>query len=525
MTISDIITLVSLVIAIIAILNEKNRQHLLLKFQFGDYLIFIGAFLLINYFVFYESFFNRSIYLKQLYFSDFGMGNPKNWAYIIAISSLIYFFYKVWFSFYPNIRLSRVVKFYHDQIENNEISFLLDLIERYHKQDIINYIDREKDYIPDPKWYLHKFRKPTNKEKLINCKNNIIKIGIPSSWQNRKIYASYILHDILNDPALMPLAANHRPYLFADFISHFKESKRRTFPDEFTNSFLREIINKNNFWLKKELKQSANFDSGQPDNFFSENRILGSILKDLSVADVNQVWQPFGDIACIEIEEERELGYSSKLYQVFREEQFLWDYKTFYAIYFFKVIVTEALVKKYNKSHFWLFYYKNITQAILKTFERYPPNDIENTKTNLHAFIEVMFDNLLFWLHISNNTEDDWFYINIIECLGNIIHYTCNSPHYSEKRKIQELDRLLEFYCNLTTNSHSENIRTQIEKILNKPSMLTETNHPYFSLMVQVWEDFDKIPHRLHGYGVDHEYFKRLKENVIIPLQLDPDLY
>ncbi len=39
MTISDIITLLSLIIAIVAIISERNRRHILLKFHIIDYLL------------------------------------------------------------------------------------------------------------------------------------------------------------------------------------------------------------------------------------------------------------------------------------------------------------------------------------------------------------------------------------------------------------------------------------------------------------------------------------------------------
>ncbi|MBW7892375.1 MAG: hypothetical protein H3C48_15385 [Chitinophagaceae bacterium] len=331
MTISDIITLVSLAIAIIAILSEKNRNHLLFKFHIVDYILFLLCFGLINYFVFYESFFTRGLYISQLY-TNWGLKNPKNYAYLISIGILIYFFYKIWYAFYPYSKLQRVMSFYSRLIENNEIPFLLDIIDRYHKIDIIKAVEQTKDYDTKDDIRQLRFHKETSKEKVKRRLNEVIKFLFPYSWQNRKIYGVNVLYNILNDHAFMVLASNQRPYLFADIFSHFKKSKRDGFPKELVNLFLSELIHQKQFWLKRELQDSQNHDTGQPEWFFENNRILAALIQDLSVADVNEVWRPFGEAAIHEIEDERNLGYESKMFKEFKEKQFLWEYRTYFSI-------------------------------------------------------------------------------------------------------------------------------------------------------------------------------------------------
>jgi len=256
--------------------------------------------------------------------------------------------------------------------------------------------------------------------------------------------------------------------------------------------------------------------------FFKENKILGALLEDLSVAKINQVWQPFGTIAIDEIEGERQEGYNSKLFREFREEQFLWEFKVYFGIKFFKIIIIEALVRKYKESHFFFIYYTNITDSILETFEKYPPSNIEEIRTNYHQLIEIMTDNIFLWLDVSERRKDDFLFYNIILCLGQLIHRICNSKYYGEKHKIYLIDRTLCLYCNLNPqNPNADIFRTQLEKILIKPSMLTEDDDHYYTVIKNTWEnEFDKVPHYSVS-GNDHEYFIRLKENVIRPLNLD----
>lgn len=525
MTISDIITLVSLIIAIIAILSDKNRQHLLLKFHFVDYMIFATSFVAINYFVFYKSFYDKGFYISQLYFTNIGFHNPKNYAYIISMICLMYFFYKIWYAFYPYSKIQKVSRFYGQLIENNEISFLLDLIDRYHKKDIINVIDRTEDYNPTDNWRQNRFRDKTCREIIANWYESGIQYIFPYSWYNRRAYGILVLHNVLDNPAFIVLASNQRPYLFAEIFAHFKKSKRDGFPRELINSFFNELIQHKNFWLKKELQQSQNNDYGQSEWFLDDNKILSALLQDLSVADVNEVWQSFGDSAIDEIEEERAKAYESRMYQEYRDDQFLWDYKTYYAIQFFKILIVEALVKKYSGTHFWLYYYRDITEAILKNFRKNHPPYFEEVQTVYHRFIEMMIGNCFLWLKISNDKEDKGFYNNILSCLGSMILSVCNNPYYSGDDKTGYISRLFSFYCNITSNSESEKMKIKIGEIIVKPTVQIKPENIYYKHVELAWEKFDKIPHRF-GFSVDndYEYFKQFKQQVIIPLGLNPNL-
>src|SRR5580700_4940930 len=132
MTVSDIIVLMALVIAIVTLIRERNRDHILFKFSFLDIFALLFAFALINYFVFYDSFHSRGLYLKFLYFDHFGLHRPGNWAYPITVAAVIYMIYKIWDSFFPAGRREQVIRYYNQLVENGEVETLLNLIDRYH---------------------------------------------------------------------------------------------------------------------------------------------------------------------------------------------------------------------------------------------------------------------------------------------------------------------------------------------------------------------------------------------------------
>ena len=136
-----------------------------------------------------------------------------------------------------------------------------------------------------------------------------------------------------------------------------------------------------------------------------------------------------------------------------------------------------------------------------------------------------MISNLFLWLEISNRNEDVSFYNNTLSCLGDLLLATCNSPYYRTEKKVGYIDGLFNKYCSLTSNSQSERMRVKIGEILVRPSTLVREGDVYYDYLARVWDEFDKIPHRRAGLGEDNDYayFTQFKQQVIIPLGLDPD--
>jgi len=524
MTTSDIITLISLIIAIYAIINEKNRKHLLLKFYLLDYLIFILAFFLINYFVFYKSFYNHNLYLTTAYFKSFGFKDPNKYAYILSIISLLYFFYKIQFSYYHYSKKENVIKFYKTLIEKNEILFLLDLIERYHKEDIINSFrgTKKNDEEENDEDFLFENDEDTEnltkkfKVKIIYIYRTYYPFSCFSRY-NKKSYAISVLNIIINDPSFIVLASNLRPYFFAEIFKEFNKDKKNSFPVGLLNSFLSELLQNKNFWLEKELKESEKHEDGQPKWFYNENKILSVLLQDLSVSDINEIWFPFSTVAIAEIEEERSKGYESKMFLEYIDKNTLWQFKTTYTIQLFKILIIETIIKKYD-CHFFLSYYNSITDAILKTFEKYPPKDFEKTESNYHKYIELMKDNMFLWLDISIKKNDDFLYENILNSLGNMIHSICSSPYYGEERLNSIIKKVLVKYCSLKLNSQTIRIMQKLDEIILKPTKWTDDNHPYYLSLKKVWDEFNQTPYQ-NNLG-DNDNLKQLKTNIIIPLNI-----
>ena len=306
----------------------------------------------------------------------------------------------------------------------------------------------------------------------------------------------------------------------------FKESKRRFFPDGLINQFLNDLLSQKDFWLSKELKESSKNDPTQPDYFYEENRILGALLKDLTVADVNMVWQPFGGCAIAEIQEERTKGYESKMYNEYTEDNLLWQYTTYQSIQFFYILINKAIEDKYTNSHFWLFYYDRIVASILKNIQANPPQNVTAKTTIYQKFIEEIIHRSFYWLEYANKEDHPGIYHNILDCIGTNLDQITKNPAYGEDKILSALDIFLNDYCRIVANNHSDDLIRKYEEKLLRPSMLTQNGDPYYYYFSEAWKKFDKIPHRAGpGNAVDLPYFGRLKQNVIIPLGLNPNAF
>jgi len=294
-------------------------------------------------------------------------------------------------------------------------------------------------------------------------------------------------------------------------IKEFTKNKKRVFPDDTIKLYLEDLIKNNNYWLIKEMKIATNNSFGQPEWFFSENRILSALWNDLSLADENAVWQPFADAAFDELEKEELNPLTSYLIENFRDEKFLWSSRTFLYIKFEYYLVIEGIKRNYESSHFFLHYYWLITDKLIHVLDK--TGIIQTEEKTGVELIDRIFDYLLDWLEMSNKENNSWIYHNILDAIGNDIHYIVESKSIEDKFKIKCVNRLLTEYCHLREPSNIEAIRDKFDEILIKPSLLTSTNS-YDIILAKAWKQFDKIPH--HTYLGDYDYFKRLKDNVII---------
>jgi hypothetical protein len=135
MTISDLISFLGIVLAIIAFVGEKERQFVAVKFNKFDVFVLLSIFLFINFLLFYDWWKQLLPLLSTFEYSNFPL--PSTWGYIIIILSVCWICYKIFFSEFPKANQSKVMNYYNEVLINEDYSFLYKLILKYEKNSLL----------------------------------------------------------------------------------------------------------------------------------------------------------------------------------------------------------------------------------------------------------------------------------------------------------------------------------------------------------------------------------------------------
>ena len=87
MTISDLLTLIGILLAIVAFISERNREYVILKLSNREITIIVVLFFHIHFLLSYQWWIDKFEFLKHTQIE--GFPTPDAWAYIISISVFI----------------------------------------------------------------------------------------------------------------------------------------------------------------------------------------------------------------------------------------------------------------------------------------------------------------------------------------------------------------------------------------------------------------------------------------------------
>ena len=140
MQISDILSFFGILLAIYALIDEKERRIILLKTSVRDYLFILLVFLLINYLVLFDVFYNWGYYVERTMVEKGFLANQI--AYFVLFGLLLFIFWKVFSKRYPFSRRDDVIIFYRELSSSGDKAFLFRLLKKMHREQILRFIDR-----------------------------------------------------------------------------------------------------------------------------------------------------------------------------------------------------------------------------------------------------------------------------------------------------------------------------------------------------------------------------------------------
>jgi|GEM_PF-6992934 len=263
MSLSDFITLIGILIAIFAFIDQKERSFIINKFNFYDKILILVIFFIINILLFYDWWSDKIPTFSYIEFNNFP--SPSTWVYLFSLFLIIWFFYKIYFSKFPKNNKNIIFKFYEDLLNKEEYHFIYSILNRFEKKELLKQNNESEDFI-----------------KLINliCSNYSF-LQITSSYNYRLLNKSLInnckidsklinnyIECQINNPNSFIYKKKFNDEDFIDFYELIKLSVN------FQNIFT-ELINKN----KVPFKNIYSFLSNLSQKSYNTGAFYNIILK------------------------------------------------------------------------------------------------------------------------------------------------------------------------------------------------------------------------------------------------------
>lgn len=494
MTISDLLTLIGILFAILAVISEKNREYIFLKFSKKELVVVFILFLYIHFLLSFYWLEERVSFLSILIFDRYP--DPSVWSYLISIIFLGWGIRKIYFSPFPIENRMSLLKYYKKRILSNDSQFLAILIDEYHLKQIINYLIKTKKI---------KIEK-TGIWKIDRDKYNKACKDILSTSQLR--YGFTIYNEIILNEIFLDQTCNSNPYLFSIIIKELNTKELKQ--EEFVNRFLKILITNKNHAFFKEIKNNQNLSTDNTYRIEKERPILYALFNDIQVSAINEAWRGVGEPAIAEMDEESKKSYSPlRDADTEQENDTIWTYRITIAIWYFDIMVRQAIKQDIDR-HMWMFYYWHFCKAILSNMDQSSSQQIQqNSHSRNYDLLEIIFINLIAWLSVVRKTKNKTLLESIYSCIGQCIYHIAVTKAIDINSKIYLINYCFEDLLGISTDSLTEDeiVKYGFKSFLS-PISLTAINTDYSKMIKALWAKRDK-------YKLDNELSAKFEASVI----------
>lgn len=408
MTISDLLTLIGILLATIAILSERNREYIILKLTNIEIWVIVILFLHIHFLLSYDWWIEKFTFLNITQKEGFPM--PNAWAYLFSIGILTYCIWKIFFGKFPLSKKEKLLLYYKKLLYKNDISLLIQLIEKYHLTQIILFLRKKKAIKVEKKAGVQRL----DLENYSKEYERVIK-------GSELIYGKIIYHNIILNDFFIDYVANLNPYLFSQIIKELDVIELKD--DDFVNRYLKVLmINKNgNFF--REIRNNLNL--GQFDGYLidTDRPILYALFNNIIVCSINQAWRGVAEPAILEIHEEAKKDYSV-LRESDREQESdtTWTFRITVAIWYFDIMVRQAIIQNVS-DHMWMYYYEHFVAGLISNMQELPflSSDLNRRSRNFDL-IEMIFSKMMDWKTVIIKSKNNALSKCVYDCIGRCIY-------------------------------------------------------------------------------------------------------
>lgn len=408
MTISDLLTLIGILLAIIAFITERNREYIFLKLSKTEIVIIILLFLYIHFLLSYDWWREKTKLFA--YFEYDGFPKSEAWGYIFSIGTLSYSIWKIFFGQFPLSRKENLLYYYKKLLLRDDIPFLAQLIEKYHIDQVINFLEKKKTIKIENETDIWQI----DHQEYLKVYEKVI-IG------RDLIYGDNIYHKIILNESFLDNVANSNPYLFSQVIKKLNDKKLKE--ADFVNRFLKILMTNKNGTFFREIRNNQNLGQFEAYVIESERPILHALFKDIKVCSINEAWRGVGEPAILEMHEEAKKEYSV-LRESDREQESdtTWSFRITVAIWYFDIMVREA-IKQDIDNHMWMYYYQHFVSVIISNMANLPSPDAETNRYSRNFYlIEDIFSKMMAWKDVIVKSKNNKLSRCVYDCIGRCIY-------------------------------------------------------------------------------------------------------
>jgi hypothetical protein len=512
MDVSDLLTLIGILLAILAVISEKNRDFIFLKFSNFEVYVLLFLIVFIHYLISYDWWRTQFVFLQK--FEREVFPTTPAWAYLFSLSTLTWVSIKTFKSKFPISNKKKVLAYYNNLLLKEEALFLSILVEKYHLGDVLNFLKAKKSIVIKNETGIVFFDSPEYR--------SAYKASMDT---DSKIYGELIYNQIINDESFVDNVVNRNPYLFAEIISELDCDKVKN--DDLVNRFLKILTKERNGQFFREIRLSQRLGDISNDESPNNRQILFSLFKNIKVASVNQAWRGIAEQAILEIEEETKKEFSllrENNLASMKDEDIIWSFRLEVALVYFDIMIRESIIQG-GSDHMWMFYCRRFLEGVLKNMSAIAPQKAE---TNLHSmnfdFINNIFLNMLYWINLSLEKKNDKLIQSIVDCIGQCIYLITITKKLKLEEKTDLLKTVWMHFITLCPAEDSDDSRGRIENIIDLsfeifnlkayyPNQKDKLEH--INSIMNMWETRDRPVFT----GVFKNRSERFEKAIIIPLQ------
>lgn len=470
MGVNEILTTITVLIALAAFLSESSRKFVFMKFSKITWLVLLFLFIFCHFLLAFDWLCSRITFLNLFIIPGFPSANI--WAYVITLILLTIIVYKFFFGFYPKSKSDGVFQEYMNLILKGEFSQQVSLIEKYHYQDILEYLKIvQKIQVSEVSTEVAN-NDATEKDSNIMSRTDqsildwqekrqkyMKEYGMRIKTTRLKL-ADIVYHNIVLNDTFVNFVVDNNPYFFAPIIQEL--NVKELSQQKLLYDFLQILTKNRNYYFFSEIKSTGIVTDNYTYEIPQSAKILTALFSNIKVAELNEPWRGIADEVRFEMSEEAKKEQSPlRERNSERHSDTLWSYRIKIAIHYFDIMVREA-INSGSKCSMWMFYYKHFTDLILGNLNVLINHESDaNRRSRNFELLEQIFENLSDWKTVVIKSGNPMLLKQIYTTTGACMSSIATSHRLRLEDKLELLDFILDDLLQVSMYEDSNDKSTQ----------------------------------------------------------------